>query len=210
MNRPPLGLSEREWEIVRLGADGMTDKEIARRLGLSVTTITTHWVRMREKLKAFNRGQVIAKAMTVVFRESQEELARANALYRSLVDTLEDFAVFMLDEERQILTWNPGVERIFGYSESEWVGMNADEIFGPEDRARDIPQKEQEQAKREGRADDNRWHVKKGGARFWASGVFVALRDESGEIVCYFKVLQDLTRLKRMEEQVRVLGGKPT
>ena len=204
-----LNLTERELEIVLLGAEGLPDKEIARRLGITHSTVTTYWVRMRAKTGGFNRGHVIAKALGDIYRQSQAELARTSERFRILAETLVDFAVFMLDPQRTLTTWNPGVERIFGYSEEEWIGQSGDIIFNEEDRAKSGCQQEQAQAETHGRAQDDRWHVRKDGSLFWSSGVMVPIRDPSGHTVCYCKVLQDLTRIKRLEDQIRSLGAEP-
>lgn len=204
-----LNLTERELEIVLLGAEGHPDKEIARRLGITHSTVTTYWVRMRAKTGGFNRGHVIAKALGDIYRQSQAELARTSERFRILAETLTDFAVFMLDPQRILTTWNPGVERILGYREDEWIGQSGDIIFNEEDRAKSMCEHEQAQAETHDRAKDDRWHVRKDGSLFWASGVMVPIRDPGGNTVCYCKVLQDLTRMKRLEDQIRSLGAEP-
>lgn len=205
----PLNLSERELEIVLLGAEGLPDKVIARKLGIAHTTVTTYWVRMRAKTGGQNRGHVIAKALGEIYRQSQVELAQTNERFRILADTLVDFAVFMLDTRRVLTTWNPGVERILGFREEEWTGRSADMIFNAEDRAKGAPEHEQAQAETHGRAQDDRWHLRRDGSLFWSSGVMVPIRDPHGMTVCYCKVLQDLTRIKRLEDQIRSLGAEP-
>ncbi|MGV3618217.1 MAG: PAS domain S-box protein [Fimbriimonas sp.] len=204
-----LNLSERELEIVLLGAEGLADKEIAVRLGITHSTVTTYWVRMRAKTGGHNRGHVIAKALSAIYKASRAELLETSERFRVLVDTLSDFAVFMLDQNRKVISWNPGVERIMGYSEEAWVGNAGDVIFTEEDRANAAPEHEQSEAETKGRAQDNRWHVRQDGTRFWSSGVMVPIRGETGTTVCYCKVLQDLTRIKRLEDQIRNLGAEP-
>lgn len=197
-----LNLTKREREVLLLGAEGLTDKEIASRLGLSHTTVSTHWANMRTKLEASSRGQLIAKAMVTVYRETQAELAHTSEIYRVLVETLEDFAVFMLDGNRRLTSWNPGVEKVLGYRQEEWIGQSGDVIFTEEDRRRGAPEEEQRTAEREGKAMDDRWHLRKDGSRLWVSGVMVPLRNDAGETVCYSKILRDLTWAKRLEEKV--------
>ncbi|RYG46575.1 PAS domain S-box protein [bacterium] len=201
--------TKRQREILLLAADGRTDKEIAKLLGVGRGTVVTHWKRMRERTGAINRAQAIAFEMGHVYREAERERARTAGLYQGLIECLEDFAVFLLDENRTITTWNPGVGIILGYAEEEWIGQPGDIIFLPEERAAGVPDGEQETATREGRALDDRWHVRKDGSRFWASGVMVAVRNEEGELLCYSKILRNLTQLKRLEERVKALGGDP-
>lgn len=199
-------LTKREREVLLLAADGLTDKEIAERLGVAPGTIATHWVRMRERSGAVNRAQIIARTMAETVREQAAEQHRLGEIYRSLIETLDDFAIFLMDESRTVLSWNPGVEKILRYREDDWTGQAADRIYTPEDRAANVPAQEQETARREGKAMDERWHQRKDGSRFWCSGVLVAIRDEEGEIVCFSKILRDLTHLKRAEDRLRELG----
>jgi two-component system CheB/CheR fusion protein len=203
-----IELSKREMEILLLAAEGMTDKEIAGKLGIARSTVITHWTRMRERLGASNRGHIIARAMVTIYRDSQREVERLGAVYRSMVECLEDFAVFLFDKDRKILSWNPGVERNLGYTEQEFLALRAEVIYTPEDRKAGVPEREQEIAAKEGKAMDERWHLKKSGERFWSQGVVMPIRLE-GEITCFAKILRDLTHLKRLEEQVLALGGNP-
>jgi PAS domain S-box-containing protein len=204
-----LELTNREREVLLLAAEGLTDKEIAERLGITRGTVSTHWTRMRERTGTINRAQVVARSMSHIVRESEAELTRTASLYQSLVETLEEFAVFLLDLDRNNISWNPGVEKIIGYGEAEWTSLSGDVIFTPEDITAREPEQEQNRAEREGRAIDERWHLRKDGARFWASGVMVPIRDRSGETICYSKVLRDLTRMKRLEERLTEMGVDP-
>jgi two-component system CheB/CheR fusion protein len=204
-----LGITPREMEVVLLGAEGRTDKEIARDLGISHATVTTHWVRMREKLGARSRGHVIAQAMSVIYREAREEIDQKNELFAILVQALEDYAVFLLDRDRKVKSWNPGVRRVLGYDEEDWLRQSADIIFTPEDREKGAPAIEQATAESKGRAADNRWHMRRDGSRFWSMGVLVPIRDSKGNTLCYSKLLHDQTRIKRLEAKIRELGGDP-
>jgi len=206
---PKLELTNREREVLLLASEGLTDKEIAERLGITRGTVSTHWTRMRERTGTVNRAQVVARAMSHIVRESEAELNRTAALYQILVETLQDFAVFLLDRERNNISWNPGVQKIIGYEEAEWLSLSGDVIFTPEDKAKGAPEKEQADAESEGRALDDRWHLRSDDARFWASGVMVPIRDHNGETICYSKVLRDVTRLKRLEERLLEVGVDP-
>lgn len=125
-------------------------------------------------------------------------------LYEMLVGELTDFVVFLLDPNGCIVSWNPGVERILGYREAEWLGQLADRIFTPEDRA-GIPQQEMTKAARLGRAPDVRWHVRKDGERLYVEGTMVALRDQGGELLGFSKVMRDVTKRQRNEERNALL-----
>jgi PAS domain S-box-containing protein len=202
-------LTPRERIILLLAAEGKTDKEIADRLGIKRGTVVTHWSRMRERTGAINRGQAIALEMARIYRETESELARTAGVYQSLVENLQDFAVFLMDLDRKVTSWNLGVGKILGYEEDEWIGHSGDIIFTAEDRAASAPIGEAETALREGRALDDRWHVRKDGSRFWASGVMVAVRDPNGELLFLSKILRDLSRLKRLEERLAAHGEDP-
>lgn len=199
--------SPREREVLLLAAEGRSDKEIAERLGVGRGTVVTYWTRLRERTGAVNRTQAVALEMARVYREAEAERERSAGVFRAMVESLEDFAVFLLDGERTVVSWNPGVGKILGYDEADWIGLSADVIFTPEERAAGAPERELTTAQREGRALDDRWHVRQDGSRFWASGVMVQVRSEAGEVLGYSKILRDLTRLKRIEDRLLALGG---
>jgi PAS domain S-box-containing protein len=112
----------------------------------------------------------------------------------------EDFAMFLLDGEGHITSWNRGVERIFGYQEEEWIGLDGSVIFTGEDRAAAVPESEMRKAAEHGRAADVRWHLRKDGSRIYLNGVIQALHDESGNLAGFSKVAMDDTTRKRLED----------
>ncbi|MFL6255424.1 MAG: CheR family methyltransferase [Pyrinomonadaceae bacterium] len=133
------------------------------------------------------------KQMEEALRVSEERL-------RLTVESVTEYAIFTLDEEGRIQSWNAGAERTFGYTEDEVRGMHTAIIFTPEDRARDAVGAELRAARTEGRAADERWHLRKDGSRFYASGVLSPLGDSAAS--GYVKVLRDLTDQKRAEEEL--------
>ena len=128
---------------------------------------------------------------------------QSSALFHLVVENIRDFAVFVTDLEGRVVSWNPGVGRVLGYTEEEWVGQHGSIIFTPEDRESGAPEREMETALREGRADDTRWHVRKDGSRFWADGLLMLLRDEAGGLHGFVKVLRDNTAAKLIEDTLR-------
>ncbi len=102
--------------------------------------------------------------------------------FQQLLDSAREYAIFMTDTDRRITTWNAGAERVLGWTEEEALGMSADVVFTPEDRAAGPPKAEMEEAVRAGHAEGDRWHVRKGGARFRATGVMTVLRDGGGAL----------------------------
>jgi PAS domain S-box-containing protein len=129
--------------------------------------------------------------------------ASSEEQFRLLMESVTDYAIFFTDCDRRIVTWNTGAQHILGWSEAEIVGQNATIIWTPEDRASGEAERELETAATEGRAEDERWHLKKDGSRFWASGILTALKDEAGNLRGYCKILRDLTERKRAEQRLR-------
>jgi PAS domain S-box-containing protein len=123
-------------------------------------------------------------------------------LFHLLMENVKDFAIFMLDPEGRIISWNTGSQRILGYEEPEIIGQPFAKIFTPEDIERKRPEYELQNAREAGRAEDERWHLRKDGSRLWASGVVTPLLDEDGNLQGFAKILRDITERKRMEEEL--------
>jgi PAS domain S-box-containing protein len=124
-----------------------------------------------------------------------------------LVDQAIEYAIFMLDPEGRIQTWNPAAERLKGYSREEILGKHFSVLYTEEDRTRDHPAHELEVATREGRHKGEGWRVRKDGSRFWANVAITALRDERGELVGFGMALQttarELAEFRRLVSSVR-------
>jgi len=126
-------------------------------------------------------------------------------LFRLLVENVVDYAIFVVDPEGLVRTWSHGAERLLGYTEEDILGRTADVFFTPEDVRDDIPRTERREALDTGRGDDDRWHVRKDGTRFWVSGVTTPLRDESGRLRGFAKIMRDRTEWWHAE-QARLEG----
>jgi two-component system cell cycle sensor histidine kinase/response regulator CckA len=120
--------------------------------------------------------------------------------YQLLFESTVDYAVFHVSPSGVVETWNAGAERIFGYAPAEIIGRSASILFTPEDNLQGVPERELKFAMESGRAQDSRWHLRKDGSRFWANGVMVGFRDESGNLAGLGKIVKDDTELKRSEE----------
>jgi PAS domain S-box-containing protein len=120
-----------------------------------------------------------------------------------MADRVTDYAVFLLDPEGHVMSWNLGAERIKLYSEQEILGKHFSTFYTVEDKARGWPQSELERAKRDGRFEDEGWRVRKDGSRFWANVVITALRDDQGKLLAFSKITRDLTQRKHEEEVLR-------
>lgn len=127
--------------------------------------------------------------------------------YRQIIEQVEDYAIFTVDNEGLVNTWNEGAEHILGFSEEEALGQPCDVIFTPEDREQGEPERERETARRNGKALDERWHVRKGGHRFYASGILTALYD-NGNPDGFTKILRDLTQQQQAKEEREHLLGE--
>jgi PAS domain S-box-containing protein len=123
-------------------------------------------------------------------------------LFYLMVENIKDYAIFMMDTERRVISWNPGVGRLLGYTESEIVGQSADIIFTPEDIRLGAPVKEQETAMRNGSAEDKRWHLRKDGSLFWANGMLMSLKNDEGALRGFAKVMRNETAHKKDEENL--------
>ena len=131
---------------------------------------------------------------------------QSRELFRLVVENVEDFAVFATDLEGRILSWNPGVGRLLGYAEEEWVGRHASVIFTDETGKTEQAACAEEMAAAlaEGRAEDRRWHRRKDGSRVWCNGLLILLRGEGGGPAGFAKILRDETARKRAEDALRL------
>src|SRR6185503_16282409 len=125
-------------------------------------------------------------------------------LHRLLVDSIDDYAIFAIDPEGYILSWNAGAHRLKGYTAQEIIGKHFSIFYPPEQKARGFPAFELREAARVGRFEDEGLRVRKDGSRFWANVVITALRGPSGELVGFAKVTRDLTERRRTEETLRL------
>src|ERR1044072_8712318 len=195
-------LSSRELEIVMEAAAGLTDKEIAKRLDLSIASVRTYWERLRLKLDATNRGHAIALALRTLVMEQRTKETERMALIQLIVENTTDYAIFALDLKGKMTSWNIGVQRVFGYSEEEFLELRSDLIFTPEDRKNGEADKEMLQAMEDGRSEDERWHLRKDGTRFYGSGVMLSLRDDDGNLRGLGKIVRDYTDVKQILDRV--------
>jgi PAS domain S-box-containing protein len=113
--------------------------------------------------------------------------------YRLLVESVKDYAIFLLDTSGRVLSWNQGAERIKGFRADEIIGEHFSRFYPPEDKGEGKPERELAFALRHGRVEDEGWRVRKDGTRFWANVVITALFDETGKHVGFAKVTRDLT-----------------
>ena len=138
-------------------------------------------------------------------RETADGLRESEERFRLLVEGVEDYAIFMIDTEGYISTWNLGARRIKGYEAGEIVGEHFSAFYTGEDVKRGRPQEVLRLAAAEGRYEEEGLRVRKDGSTFWANVVVTALRDEAGELRGFAKVTRDITVRKEAEERERLL-----
>ena len=123
--------------------------------------------------------------------------------YKLLVESVEDYAILMLDCDGVIQSWNVGVEKIYGYTAPEAIGRHFSLFYPPESIARRWPEHEIDVASRVGRFEDDGWRVRKDGTRFWANVVITTLHDDTGRVSGFAKITRDLTQRRRDEDLLR-------
>jgi PAS domain S-box-containing protein len=125
------------------------------------------------------------------------------ALYQLAIEQTRDYALFLLDTDGRVLTWNAGAEAIKGYAAEEIIGRHFSIFYPPEALQIGWPAHELKVATQEGRFEDEGWRIRKDGSRFWANVVITALRDDNGQLVAFSKITRDLTDRKLHEEALR-------
>jgi PAS domain S-box-containing protein len=133
---------------------------------------------------------------TQAMRQSEER-------FRLLVESVRDYAIFMLDPDGVVLTWNAGAERFKGYRADEIIGQHFSRFYPPEALARGLPEHELEVASDTGVFEDEGWRVRKDGSLFWANVVITAVRTADGQLIGFAKVTRDLTQRRAHEEELR-------
>ena len=137
------------------------------------------------------------RKVTGVLHETDER-------YRLLLESVQDYAIFMLDLDGLIVTWNAGAQHINRYSAEEIVGQDFSKLYTDEDKAVGKPEHQLKEARTKGRVEDEGWRLRKDGSRFWALAVITAIRDSKGKVIGFAEVIHDLTERKKAEEKLRL------
>ena len=157
----------------------------------------------RESRRSHEQLQQLNEELERRVVERTSELSRSELQFRELVSGVVDYAIYMLDIDGNIASWNAGAERIKGYSKSEAIGKHFSMFYTPEDREKRTPWHALTVAATLGKYEAEAWRVRKDGQRFWASVVIDAIYNEAGVVVGFAKVTRDLTERRLIEEQLR-------
>ena len=136
-------------------------------------------------------------------RAAELELRQSEERFRLLVQSVTDYAIYMLDIEGRVSSWNAGAERFKGYSADEIMGEHFSRFYSDEDKAAGVPHRALETARREGRFEAEGWRGRKDGSRFWASVIIDPIKNDEGELIGFAKITRDLTEKRAIEEQLR-------
>ena len=145
-------------------------------------------------------AQLRAARLELAAQVRERTLAESERRLRLMIDSVVDYAIFMLDAEGRVASWSAGAERIKGYAADEIVGQHFSRFYPAEDRAK--AQAALDDAAANGRHEAEGWRVRKDGTRFWASAVVTAVRDDAGRLIGFAKVARDLTERKRVESEL--------
>ena len=146
---------------------------------------------------------VVKLQQKVEVLEHERALHVSEQRFRALVEAAQDYAIFMLDPDGRVSTWNIGAQRIKGYEPSEIIGQHFSRFYPEEDIRAGKPQRKLEVATRDGRIEDEGWRLRKDGSRFWANVIITALKDEHGRLLGFSKITRDFTERMQAEKALR-------
>ena len=181
-----------ESDVFRGAASGAVDylfKPVVPQVLKAKVSVFVDLFRMNEQLK-------------------QQAIRQSEERFRLVVDSLQDYAVFMMDPEGRVSSWNRGAERIGGWKQQEVIGELFGRFYIPEDREKGLPALALREAATESRYEEEGWRIRKDGTWFWANLVVTALMDDNGALVGFSAIIRDLTERKRAEEELTRLNAE--
>jgi PAS domain S-box-containing protein len=136
-------------------------------------------------------------------QQAHDTLVQSERRYRQLIEAVVDYAIFQLDTTGCVATWNPGAQRIKGYTPDEIIGRHFSQFYTPEDRKARVPECALSEAAEKGRFEAESWRVRKDGTKFWASVVIDRIEDDAGNVVGFAKVTRDITERKAAQDRLK-------
>jgi PAS domain S-box-containing protein len=141
-----------------------------------------------------------------LYKNGSLHKAQQTESYELLVESIQDYAIFLLDTGGHVISWNAGAQKLKGYKANEIIGKHFSKFYPQKDIKAGKPAAELLEARQNGRVEDEGWRIKKDGSKFWANVIITALFDNSGKLQGYAKVTRDLTKRKRQEEQLKKIN----
>jgi PAS domain S-box-containing protein len=163
--------------------------------------------RVEERTGELKKANQVLLGEIAQRQKTEEKLRHSEGRFRLLVESVQDYAIFMLDPAGRIVSWNAGAKKIKGYHAEEVLGQHFSLFYSPEDADRRTAQMDLDTAAVEGRFETEGWRIRKDGSRFWANAVITAVRDESGKLIGFSKITRDLSDRRRAEEELRKLAS---
>jgi PAS domain S-box-containing protein len=192
----PLARSVRNGELV-------TDEEVIIQLPEEgERTVLLRSAPIRDRTAKIVAGVMIAYDVSER-KAAEAALHEVEDRFRLLVENVEDYAIYILDQGGHIASWNLGAERIFGYRADEILGASIAVEFTPEDTAGGVPERILQRAAGEGRCEEEGWRVRKDGSRYWADVITTALHDEQQRLRGFARIVRDMTERRQAEEALR-------
>lgn len=142
---------------------------------------------------------IVQATDTTERKRAETLLVQSEQRLRLMLESVRDYAIFSLDTSGHITTWNPGAQKMFGYSAEEIVSKHGSILFTPEDQTSHVPEQEILTAMENGRAEDERWHMRRSGERFFASGIMASIKSETGDLIGFVKIARDVTEQRKIE-----------
>ncbi|TMH10657.1 MAG: PAS domain S-box protein, partial [Betaproteobacteria bacterium] len=155
--------------------------------------------RVAERTRALEEANQALQHDIAVRSKLEEEFKRSEEKIRLMVEGIQDYAIFMLDPDGKVASWNAGAEKIKGYKAEEIIGHHFSRFYPQEAIDRNYPQHELQIAAKHGRFEDEGWRLRKDGTAFWANVIIRALYDAEGRLRGFAKVTRDMTERKRVE-----------
>ncbi len=163
--------------------------------GLALILLSLYYRLLNRELQAREAAEQSAREAY----QREAALRPQEERFRLFIDAVRDYAIFTLDAKGHVSSWNQGAERLNGYTASEILGRHFSRFFTQEDVRAGKPPRELERAAAEGRVEDEGWRIRKDGSRFWVNAVLTAIRDQSGQLIGFAKVMRDFTERMRAQ-----------